>query len=193
MAIVSIDDVNLFAYCANNPVSREDEDGELWTLVLRACIGAASIYVGDVISNHMEGKTGIDMFTPTSSLGTYLGAAVSEMIPGSKVVASVARVVVNTTVKNTVDYLNKSQKVTFQRVANDVGDGACVESATSVTNKILTKISPKNYSSFRHNVSRFFPKMTRQTTASVMHGWNRFLLRTGKLMGFAYSVASSVR
>lgn len=33
--------INLFAYCGNNPVSRADDGGECWNIVIGAVIGAA--------------------------------------------------------------------------------------------------------------------------------------------------------
>ena len=40
-------DKNLFAYCDNNPITREDDDGEFWNVVIGAAVGAV---VSSVIS-----------------------------------------------------------------------------------------------------------------------------------------------
>ena len=37
----------MFAYCGNNPVSREDDGGEFWNFVIGAAVGGL---VGGVVS-----------------------------------------------------------------------------------------------------------------------------------------------
>ena len=43
--------LNLYAYCGNNPVSREDSNGKFWLLTAAAKIGIgiATQYIADVI------------------------------------------------------------------------------------------------------------------------------------------------
>ena len=69
---------NMFAYCGNNPVARKDEGGTVWWhLVVGAIVGAATQYVVDVATNVAQGKSGLDVFKPTSSIADYASAAVS--------------------------------------------------------------------------------------------------------------------
>ena len=42
-AAFSIDDNNLFAYCGNNPVLRDDKDGECWEIVVGSAIAGAVV------------------------------------------------------------------------------------------------------------------------------------------------------
>lgn len=86
---------NAFAYCGNNPVHRNDCEGDSWVVVLGA-IGVQ--YASDVIGNIMGGKTGAEMFIPTSSLATYTAAAVTALIPGGGIAHALLRSVVSETI-----------------------------------------------------------------------------------------------
>ena len=44
-------DKNLYAYCDNNPITREDGDGEFWNVVIGAVVGAATAVIGQVVSD----------------------------------------------------------------------------------------------------------------------------------------------
>ena len=71
-------DKNLYAYCDNNPVMRVDYTGEFWisAMLIGAAIGIAAQYATDIITNIINGETGSDLFTTTSSWQTYLAAGV---------------------------------------------------------------------------------------------------------------------
>lgn len=73
-----------------------------------AAIGIASTYVGDIVKNYFIGKRGWDALIPTSSIGTYLGAAVSGMIPGGRLISMIGRSVVNTGIKYCWRRINKN-------------------------------------------------------------------------------------
>ena len=46
----------MFAYCGNNPVSRNDEGGEFWNIVAGALIGAAISAATQIVSNIVCGE-----------------------------------------------------------------------------------------------------------------------------------------
>ena len=83
---------NMFTYCGNNPVHRNDTEGESWVAVLGA-IGAQ--YVADVIGNIAQGKTGVEVFYPTSSITDYCSAAITALIPGGSLGSALVRSVVS--------------------------------------------------------------------------------------------------
>ena len=66
--------LNLFTYCGNNPISREDIGGEFWNIVIGAVVGAIAGVVGqvisDVVTSLIEGEVKI------SNWQTYTGAAI---------------------------------------------------------------------------------------------------------------------
>ena len=55
-------DQNLFVYCDNNPVIREDSSGEFWNIVVGGAVGFLSVAVSDIVSNIQQGKTGLQIF-----------------------------------------------------------------------------------------------------------------------------------
>ena len=46
----NLTDKNLYAYCDNNPVTREDGDGEFWNIIAGAVIGGGLEFAGQLIS-----------------------------------------------------------------------------------------------------------------------------------------------
>lgn len=82
---MDVSDKNLYAYCDNNPVNRTDDGGKLWGFVaktiLRGVVGCVKYYVSDVVRNVASGKRGLEALKPTSSVGTYVSAGVTSMLP----------------------------------------------------------------------------------------------------------------
>ena len=69
---------NMFAYCENDPINREDTDGNLWNVLIGALIGAVSQYVADVTENLMSGKSlGESLIPSKSTLVNCASAAIS--------------------------------------------------------------------------------------------------------------------
>jgi RHS repeat-associated protein len=48
-------DKNLFVYCDNNPVSRYDNDGEFWHVLIGAAIGAAVNFTASIVTDVIKG------------------------------------------------------------------------------------------------------------------------------------------
>ena len=73
-AVSTLDDTNLFAYCSNNPVSRDDSDGEFWNIVVGA-IGGALISGGvQIVSNLISGNKWSDGLGTAVLTGAASGA-----------------------------------------------------------------------------------------------------------------------
>ena len=72
---------NLYAYCDNNPIIREDQEGTLWGLLVAmgfgAVIGLGIQYANDVVTNIIDGKTGTDVFKFRSTGFDYAAAGIS--------------------------------------------------------------------------------------------------------------------
>jgi RHS repeat-associated protein len=68
---------NLFSYCGNNPVTRADDDGEFWHIVIGAVVGLVTQYVSDVVAQCKEGKSFWEALKPKSSWVDYGAAALS--------------------------------------------------------------------------------------------------------------------
>ena len=163
---------NMFAYCDNNPINRLDETGEIWNFVAGALLGTASVYIGDVINNVITGKSGWDILKPTSSVGTYLGAAVSGMIPGAGLGSALLRATANTGTK----YITDAAVYRDYDMAS-LGTDAFINTATELlapkVSNLIRKAGPRSYSSFKHQITRVAPNITRQQTYKVMYIANR--------------------
>ena len=76
-------DKNLFAYCDNNPVNRQNDGGRFWHLIVGAIVGVASQYVIDVASNLAEGQSFSETLRPSSTIADYGAAAISGALAAS--------------------------------------------------------------------------------------------------------------
>ena len=122
----------MFAYCGNNPVSRIDSSGDFWeAIAIGFAVGVVGQYVSDVIGNIAGGKTGIDIFSPTSSARDYLasglGGAIAA-IPGLGLVGTMAvgaaGNVVADSIKGNINSLEDlGRSATRGAVANGIGYG----------------------------------------------------------------------
>ena len=48
--------LNLFAYCGNNPVNRADDGGSFWHIVIGAAVGAAIGFVSSIVAQVVSGQ-----------------------------------------------------------------------------------------------------------------------------------------
>ena len=80
---------NLYAYCDNNPIIREDQEGTLWELLVAMAIGGAIgpaiQYANDVVTNIIDGKTGTDVFKFRSTEFDYAAAGISGALAATAV------------------------------------------------------------------------------------------------------------
>ena len=106
LEVSEIEKCNLFVYCGNNPLMYQDSNGNSWwkaallivgavavvavcaatmgagAVIAGAALGLAGKYTEDVIFNAIDGKTGIDIFIPSSRLDEYVAAGVMGAITG---------------------------------------------------------------------------------------------------------------
>ena len=52
----ALTDKNLYAYCDNNPVMREDKDGQFWNIVIGAAAGAVAGAVSSIVTQALAGE-----------------------------------------------------------------------------------------------------------------------------------------
>lgn len=104
----ALTDKNLYAYCDNNPVMRIDDGGTFWLKALvGAIVGTVTEYVSDVVYNVASGKTGWDVFVPSSSAVDYVAAAARgafDFTPIGKGASKVVNALINTTVYSAKQY-----------------------------------------------------------------------------------------
>ena len=66
-------DKNLYAYCDNNPIIREDKEGEFWNFVVGAVVGAAIGATTQIISNVASGNNWTDGVGTAEATGAASG------------------------------------------------------------------------------------------------------------------------
>ena len=140
----------MWAYCGNNPVNRYDIDGEWWIL-LQALGGVATQYISDVIGNLIAGKTGWDIFKPTSTPGEYIAAGITAMIPGSGFGAAIIRNTISEGITG-IEKAIKGEDIDIGQSMLNIALGSTLdfigEKATAKVEQVIESFRPKNYSSY---------------------------------------------
>ena len=70
----SLYEKNLYAYCDNNPVSRDDQGGDIWGWLVGATVGAVSGVIGQIVSDVVTSV--LSQEVKISDWQTYVGAAI---------------------------------------------------------------------------------------------------------------------
>ncbi len=182
--------LNLFVYCGNEPVMREDNGGTFW--FVSVLVGVATQYVGDVVGNLLEGKTGLEVFKPTSSVGEYIAAGVTALIPGSGLGGAFVRNVVTEGIRMTETVI-KGDNININGSLKNIVTGTILDTSfermsDKVTDWIGSK-SPKNYSSYAHTARKSKPSLTRQQIYRSMRRSIRFNRVATKTASVAFDVA----
>ena len=165
MALV---DTNLYNYCDNNPVYREDENGQFWNVVIPALIGAA---VGTFLTWAATSATGQE-YTTKDYLSDFAAGFIINLIPVKNIARAVN--VIYTTGKgiydgeepksiafnaaiawtasslNISERLNLPHKTNYDKVANnvmDVVENAGREFVGAITSRIFNSDPSKTKSS----------------------------------------------
>lgn len=184
--------LNLFVYCGNNPVSRKDDGGKGWFLCVVA--GLATQYVSDVIGNVQDGKTGLDLLKPRSSLGEYVAAGVTALIPGEGMVAAFTRNFVTEGITTTEKIIKGKPTNMIDSIVNvTLGtaiDGG-VETVSSYVTKRIQSRAPRNYSTHAHEVRQSNPNATSQQIRRSMARSYRFYRNCAKITSVTLNIGRS--
>lgn len=134
---------NMFVYCGNNPVSREDTDGDFWGAIgIGFVCGLAGQYVSDVIENISRGESGLDIFKSSSSVADYLSSGLGGAIAavpglgliGTMATGSIGNIVSEGFKGNIRSWRDFGKSALNGAVANGLGYGASkLASACKVT------------------------------------------------------------
>jgi RHS repeat-associated protein len=121
---------NIFAYCDNNPLMREDDDGNCWNVIIGAGVGAvaglAGQLISDVITSFLSFKITI------SSIETYIGAIAGGTVGGAILggtgnmdLSNAATGAATTLVGMSLEKLHKKSDKSWKEIAvNAIVDGA---------------------------------------------------------------------
>ena len=157
--------LNLYAYCGNNPVARSDDGGEAWTTIAKIGIGVLTRYASDVVSNINKNGWCWKALLPTSSIGEYIAAGVTSIMPGSGMFSTVIK---NITSEG-IEYIEKSikgEEFNFaESVGNVIKDSLIDYSFGKVSDFLgdqLQKLKPKNYSSYAGKLRSKSPNISKE-------------------------------
>lgn len=171
---------------------RKDSSGEIW--IASIALGVATQYAGDVIGNLLAGKTGADIFAPTSTVGEYVAAGVTALIPGSGLAGSLIRNVAAEAIVSVERHI-KGQSNSLTQSAKSVAFGTVIDTGVDkvtdgVTKYIKTKM-PRNYSSYAGQQYKKNPGITQQQIRQNMSKSVRLGTRISNCFNFIANAVSS--
>ena len=184
--------LNLFAYCGNNPVLREDSRGNFWLVSIG--VGLATQYIGDVIGNIVDGKTGVEVFKPTSSVGEYIAAGVTALIPGTGLGGALVRNIVSEGITGIEDIVLGNEVNVRDSIIN-IGIGTVLDAGfEKISDKAVDFIqskAPQSYSSYAHATRQSRPNLTREQIYRSMQRSIRFNRIASKAAALGFDIIRS--
>ena len=147
---------NMFAYCGNNPVSRKDNSGEFWNVVIGAVVGAALSAASELASqviNHVVTGEKIDWGDVATSAagGAVYGGIMAAT--GSNTAASMA----STATTSVINGVRNGDSV--GKIIADTTKNTLISGATSVAPKIINKSLSGKYAKL-NKVQKFIKAKT---------------------------------
>ena len=192
-------DKNLYGYCDNNPGVRVDVEGEIWVAAI--AVGVGTQYVTDVLENIIDGKKGINIFRLRSSVGDYVSAGVTALIPGSKMGAVIIRNVVGEVASQGTDYaiqVVKKKKIVKPKIRwrKTLGNIVFASAYEGISTKAIFRIEKRvnrkltrNYSSYAGRQYKKNPKLTRKQVEKM---YRRCLGRQNGFFKAVYFIAGVI-
>lgn len=178
-------DKNLYSYCDNNPLMNKDLDGNIW--IAAVAVGVGSQYASDIICNLIAGEKGKDIFIPTSSLGDYISAGVTALIPGSGITSALMRSVVSVGISG-IENSIKGEKFTIAQYSMDfLGNLLLDVGVSAVAGKVSRLIDsklPKNYSTYAGQQYKKHAQITARQISKKMA--NKYKLGRGAANVFEF-------
>ena len=184
--------MNLFAYCGNNPVVREDDRGGFWNFVIGAVVGAAVGGITAAISSYRETGT-IDAATVALSaaagaVGGLIGAsgipAVGQAV-ASGFISAVTNIGNSLIAGNEIDWVDVGIDAAIGTIGSAIGSAASNKMASAAKNTIAKGIN--RVASGKNN----FDSGSRYWKGAVKRGMS--IIRSGvRELNFAQGAASVI-
>ena len=178
----ALTDKNLFAYCDNNPITRADNGGEFWNIVIGAVVGGAISFVSSTVSvvcdNIKNGKDfslkDLGKIAASTAIGIAEGALVAACPAASMAISAVASAA-DTAINGAIDGDSVGEIVTNSLVSGTIGaitgsggsefvkGGKLMnEAAGSVGNAIRKGVHPVVKKSARKTIKKAARKIGRE-------------------------------
>ena len=141
--------LNLYAYCGNNPVIRQDTEGEAWHILTGALVGAGIGFFSNLFTELTDNKEGVDLsnIIIATTFGA-LGGAVTAMGLPNTVVSVAMGAFLGGTEEFTKQLFNKEmdmEKIIISSIAGGFG-------ALFSGNGALKDINQYNYIKSQKNI-----------------------------------------
>ena len=169
MAAYNLQDTNLFMYCGNNPISRDDEDGEFWNFVIGAAVGAligATAATIDVIRSGEElnikavGKIGISALAGAAGgLMAASGAGLVAQIGVGALIGGAESVGYQMIDNGKVDSMKLTVDVLAGAAGGLIGGSGAINGSKYMTQQASRFVSKAGTSGIK-TAGKYFYKMT---------------------------------
>lgn len=181
---------NLFVYCSNNPITRCDDTGKAWWIVVGAIVGCAFGAGGRILTNVCTGQK-----WNTGVIGAAVGGAVGGALAaaGHPIAAAYVGAAVESLVNEGLSYTKaskyngtKQKKFTIENVVNsgvNIGKDALVNGSISmVTNAAVGRIVPNISGDFKplDSVAFLSPDTLHCATEAL---WESTLIASSDIVG----------
>ena len=170
--------LNLYAYCGNNPVSRSDDGGEAWHILIGAGVGAISSFVASVATQlTTKRKVDLDEAFVSAGCGAITGALVAAC-PGAAPYISGAMGVVESLVD---DCLMSDEKISPKEIAsNAIISGAFGLITGTWDNDIVDNkaLIDNSIHSLKNVLFSGVNPGVRKTSTKLVRKFNRFIVKT---------------
>ena len=175
---------NMFAYCGNNPVFREDDGGEVWNIVIGAAIGGITSFVSGVVAEALDPEGDFSWKSwvrigCSTILGTVEGALIAAC-PAAAMGISAGMSVADTVVCGLIDNDSAGEIIVNSVVAGGFGavTGAgggdfvygdeLLNTAASIGKKIPKGVHPIIKKTATKATQKAYKKAIKQVTKSYL-------------------------
>ena len=173
---------NLFAYCGDNPVNREDDGGEFWHVVGSALLGGV-LSAGFEIAAQLKSGKSIDSLDWTSICidavsGALIGAAVSIGLSSGAVTASKALISAGTSIAHGI-HERKDPRIIIINAGLSAFGSLAADKATSTIGKHIqigkheriSRLKSVTYDLFNTTDNEFYEVVKALTPGGIRKCW----------------------
>lgn len=188
---------NSFAYCNNNPVIYVDNGGDfgiLASMLIGGAVGGVTQFVGGIIDNAMQGKTGLELFKNTGTWGQYISSIASGAacaIPGANTVVSVVCDIAAPALQQAVDCVVYKKDWSWKNYTSDVADNIVSSRVGGKVSDLVGGNSPQFIRDIKDDARKLGIKGTKKLNNYLSKAQNESFL--GKqFLDFAFATSKKV-
>lgn len=179
-------DKNLYAYCDNNPITRSDNGGEFWNVVVGAVVGGAISLVSSTISEIIDGNLDVGQIAISTAIGVAEGAAIA-ICPLASVAISATASATDTLINGIIDGDSSEELIINSLISGMIGAVAGSGGSDFVKGgKLINDAASSVGNAIRKGVHPTVKKVARKTVKKAAKTIGRKYI-SSQLEDFAYS------